>query len=39
MSVRLAWRLASADVMPMTHDSAPVAKSRQRPNGRFFNED
>ncbi len=39
MSVRLAWRLANAETMPITHDWAPVAKKRQRPNGRFFNQD
>ena len=37
MSVRLAWRLAEADGMPTTHANAPVAKSRQAPNGRFYN--
>lgn len=37
MSVRLAWRLAQADGMPSTHPDAPFAKSRQAPNGRFYN--
>ncbi|NNF27894.1 MAG: M28 family peptidase, partial [Gemmatimonadetes bacterium] len=37
MSVRLAWRLAQAEDMPTTHPDAPVAKSRQTPNGRFYN--
>ena len=39
MSVRLAWRLAQADGMPTTHPDAPVSKSRQAPNGRFYNND
>jgi len=38
LSVRLAWRLASADGMPQTHDDAPITRTRGKPTGFFFGE-
>ncbi len=38
LSLRLAWRLASAEAMPQTHADAPIRRSRGTPNGFFFGE-
>ncbi|MCA9738594.1 MAG: M28 family peptidase [Gemmatimonadetes bacterium] len=38
LSVRLAWDLAEAEGMPITHADAPVRRRRGPPSGFFFGE-
>ena len=38
LTVRLAWRLANADGVPVTHESAPIPSRRGPPSGFFFGD-